>query len=197
MPVEQSEPAPWVGWTATKSSIGRMTSWSERYIWWANGTAFSSPSRSVRPTAPTSSEPPLKSASGSSARVVSASAYATCSGVCPGVSSAVNRRRPDLERGAVGQAAMLVAQLGAGPDDVGRAGQGRELAAAGDVVVVEVRLDHADDPQIVRPGGLEVDVDVPTWIDHRRHACVVVGDQGRQVAEAADRELLDTHRRGA
>ncbi len=74
IPVEHNEPEPWVGCTATKSSIGRITSWSERYIRCANGIALASPSRSVRPTAPTSSEPPLNSAMGSSARDVSASA---------------------------------------------------------------------------------------------------------------------------
>ena len=102
---------------------------------------------------------------------------------------------PDLERRAVGEAAVLVAELGAGPDDVGGTGQGREFAAAGDVVVVEVRLHDADDAQIAGPGGLEVDVDVPTRVDHRRDTRVIVRDQGRQVAEATDRELLDTHRR--
>ena len=33
---------------------------------WAYGTAWSAPSRSVRPTAPTSSEPPVSSSTGSS-----------------------------------------------------------------------------------------------------------------------------------
>ena len=40
----------------------------------AYGRACSSPSRSVRPTAPTSSEPPVKRSIGSSARDVSATA---------------------------------------------------------------------------------------------------------------------------
>ena len=55
---------------------------------------------------------------------------------------------------------MLVAELGAGPDDVGRAGQLRELLGAGDVVVVEMGLDDGGDPDVGFAGGVEVDVDV-------------------------------------
>ena len=76
-----------------------------------------------------------------------------------------------------------------------RTGQGRELAAAGDVVVVEVRLDDVGDAQVARPGGLEVDVDVATRVDDRRDTRRLVGDQGRQVAEAVDPRTADTHRR--
>ena len=49
--------------------------------------------------------------------------------------------RTDIERLAVAGRPVLVAQLRPGADDVRRAGQRRELAAARDVVVVEVRLD--------------------------------------------------------
>ena len=45
------------------------------------------------------------------------------------------------------------------------------------------------------PGRLEVDVDVATRIDDRGDARRLVGDQRRQMAEAVDRELRDTHRR--
>ena len=80
---------------------------------------------------------------------------------------------------------------------MGRPGQGGELAATGHVVVVEVRLDDADDAQILRAGGLEIEVDVPSRVDHSGDMGVVIDDEGRQVAEATDRELLDTHRMGA
>ena len=91
---------------------------------------------------------------------------------------------------------MLISEFGPGADDLGGAGQGRELAPAGDVIVVEVGLDDSGDPQAARPGGLEIDVDVTARVDDGRHARVVIGDQGRQVAEATDRELLDSHRWG-
>ena len=103
----------------------------------------------------------------------------------------------DIEGGAVGQAAVLISELGPGTDHVGGTGQRREFAAARDVVVVEVRLDDADDPQVLRPRGLKVDIHVPAWVDHGGDARLVIGDKGRQVAETTDRELLDAHRRGA
>ena len=92
---------------------------------------------------------------------------------------------------------MLVPEFRPRADDVGRPGQGGELAATGHVVVVEVRLDDADDAQVLRAGGLEIEVDVPSRVDHGGDAGVVIDDEGRQVAEATDRELLDTHRGGA
>ena len=61
--------------------------------------------------------------------------------------------RPDVERLRVGQRAVHVRQLGAGPDDVRRACQRGELTAARHVVVVEVRLDDMRDAQVVRPHG--------------------------------------------
>jgi hypothetical protein len=60
---------------------------------------------------------------------------------------------------------VLVAQLGASTDDVGRSGQRGELPAAGHVVVVEVRLDDVGDPGIGLARGVEVDVDVAAGID--------------------------------
>ena len=56
--------------------------------------------------------------------------------------------RPDVERVAVRGSADARTQLRAGADDVGRAGQRRQLAPARDVVVVEVRLDDVGDPQV-------------------------------------------------
>ena len=60
----------------------------------------------------------------------------------------------------MGQAPMLVAEGGARPDHVRRAGQRREIAGARHVVVVEVGLDDARDPDAKASRGVEVEVDV-------------------------------------
>ena len=90
---------------------------------------------------------------------------------------------------------MLVAELGAGPDDVGRAGQRREVAAARDVVVVEMRLDDVADPQIRVARRVEVDVDVAARVDDRRDARRLIGDERREMAEPLDPVLRDAHGR--
>ena len=101
---------------------------------------------------------------------------------------------PDVEAGPAGQAGVLVAELGTGADDMGRAGQGREVASARDVVVVEVRLDDVADPQAAPGGDREVDVDVAPRIDDRGDPGVLVRDERGQVAQPADRERLEPHR---
>ena len=84
-------------------------------------------------------------------------------------------------------------QLRPGPDDVGRPGQRREVAAARDVVVVEVGLDDVGDPQAGGPGRVEVDVDVAPRIDDRRRAGRLIGDQRREMPEPLDPVLGDPH----
>ena len=101
--------------------------------------------------------------------------------------------RPDVEGLAVADRAVLVRQLGAGADDVGRTGQRREVAATRDVVVVEMGLDDVADPQTGAPGRLEVDVDVAPWIDDRGRPRRLVGDERGQMAEPFDPVLGDTH----
>jgi hypothetical protein len=73
-----------------------------------------------------------------------------------------------------------------GTDDVVRARQRGKLAATGDVVVVEMRLDDVADADVRGSGGVEVDVDVATRVDDRRQAGRLVGDERREVAEAID-----------
>jgi hypothetical protein len=90
---------------------------------------------------------------------------------------------------------MLVGELGARPDDVRRAGQRGELPAAGDVVVVEMRLDDVADPEIALAGEVEVDVDVAARVDDGGETGRVVRDHRGQVAEPVDRELAEEHRR--
>ena len=118
--------------------------------------------------------------------------------VLGGMAGRVERREPDrteLERVAVAGGPMLVAELGAGTDDVARTGQRGELAAARHVIVVEVGLEDVADPQVRLASGIEVDVDVAPRVDDRRHAGLVVGDEGREMAEPLDPVLGDAHGR--
>ena len=62
---EQNDPAPWVGYTARSSGRVRMSWCRARNSSAASPSACSSPSRSVRPTVPTISDPPENSATGS------------------------------------------------------------------------------------------------------------------------------------
>ncbi|GIW19982.1 MAG: hypothetical protein KatS3mg065_0278 [Chloroflexota bacterium] len=102
---------------------------------------------------------------------------------------------PDAERLAVADRPVLVAKLRPGADDVGRPGQGRQLPAPGDVVVVEVGLDDVADPEVPLAGRGKVDVDVAPGIDDGREPGLLVGDEGRQVSKPLDDELSDLHRR--
>ena len=102
--------------------------------------------------------------------------------------------RPDVERLAVADRCVVVGKLGAGADHLPGARERRQVAAAGDVIVVEMGLDHVRDPEVLLTGGGEVDVDVSPGVDDRRGAARLVGDQGRQVAEPLDPELADQHR---
>ena len=89
---------------------------------------------------------------------------------------------------------VLVGKLRAGADHVAGAGQRGQLAAAGDVIVVEVRLDDVADPDIGGACSVKVDVDVATRVDDRSQAGRLVGDQRREVAETIDDELAQEHR---
>ena len=88
---------------------------------------------------------------------------------------------------------MVVREPRPGADHVRRAGQRGELAAAGDVVVVEVRLDDVADAEVALARGIEVDVDVAARIDDRGEAGRLVGDERGEVAETVDHELSDQH----
>ena len=100
----------------------------------------------------------------------------------------------DVERGAVSQRPMLVGEGGPGPDQVGRAGQRGKLAAARDVVVVEMRLDDVADADVDLTRGVEIRINVPPGVHHRGDAGGVVGDQRREVAEPLDPEQPREHR---
>ena len=102
---------------------------------------------------------------------------------------------PHLEGLAVADRPVLVRQLRPGPDDVGRAGQRREVAATRDVVVVEMGLDDVADPQAGSPGRLEIDVDIAARIHDRGRPRRLIGDEGGEMAEPVDPILGDTHGR--
>ena len=90
--------------------VGEDDSWSERYIARAYGSACSAPSRSVRPTAPTRSEPPVSSSAGSSA---AAGVRHRVGDVLRRVAGRVEGReaeRADVERLAVADGPVLVAR---------------------------------------------------------------------------------------
>jgi len=99
----------------------------------------------------------------------------------------------DVERRAVAKRAMLMAEIRSGTDDVGRAGQCGQLAAARDVVVVEMGLDDVRDPDVELACGLQVRVHVPARVHDGGHAGRIVGDQRRQVAETLDPEQPRQH----
>ncbi len=101
--------------------------------------------------------------------------------------------RPDVERLTVGQRPVLVGEFGTGPDQVGGSGQRGEITPTRHVVVVEVGLDDVGDAQVVRPHGVEIDVDVTSRVHYRGHARDLVDDERRQVPEPLDPVLRDAH----
>src|SRR4029079_10502823 len=102
---------------------------------------------------------------------------------------------PDVEGVAVPDGSVLIAELRTGTDHVAGARQGRQIAAAGDVVVVQMGLDDVADPEVGFARGIEVGIDVPAWIDDRRQARRLVADERGQMAESLDPELADQHPR--
>ncbi len=102
-------------------------------------------------------------------------------------------QRADVERLAVARRGVVVAKLRSGADHVPRPGQGREVAPARDVVVVEMGLDDMGDPDVELTGRREIDVDVPARVDDRGDAGDIVGDERRQMPEPLDPELADLH----
>ena len=122
--------------------------------------------------------------------IVSATRVADVLGRVSGRVEGLEPEPPDVERRRRREpAGARSASAGAGADDVRRAGQRGELAAARHVVVVEVRLEDVADAQAAPGGRVEVDVDVAARVDDRGDPRVLVRDQRRQVAQACDREL--------
>ena len=70
----------------------------------------------------------------------------------------------------------------------------RELAVAGDVVGVVVRLEHAHDPQPAAFGDGDQLLDRVRRVDDDRLAGVLVADQIRGAAQRLVENLLENHR---
>ena len=66
------------------------------------------------------------------------------------------------------------------------------IAAAGDVVVVQVGLDDVADLQFCL-GGLEVDVDITSRVDDRGDTRGLVADERPQMAQTLDQVLAQEH----
>jgi hypothetical protein len=103
--------------------------------------------------------------------------------------------RPHVDRVTAPSRLVVVAECRPGPDHVRGAGQGRQLAAARDVVVVQVGLEDMGDAEVRVAGGVEVDIDVPPRIDDGGDASRLVRDQGREMSQPLDPELRQAHGR--
>jgi len=98
----------------------------------------------------------------------------------------------DLEHLAVGERAVLVAEIGcAGAQQVHAAGS--ELAETAQVVVVAVRVEREADAQPPFSGGVEVAGHVPLGVEDERLAGLVRADEIGRMAESLDGELPEEH----
>ena len=68
---------------------------------------------------------------------------------------------------------------------------GGELAAAGDVVVVQVRVQRVRDLDVEIVRELQIALDVAQRVDYEAHAAIGVGDEKACVAQLAGRDCFD------
>ena len=122
-------------------------------------------------------------------------AYERWLNVCPGVARA--RTTIDVPTGTssvVGDRRAVVGHLIGGVDEVPGSDAFGQGQAAGDVVVVDVGLEHVADPHALLGGQVEDAVDVALGIDHERHLAVVdeiaAITQGRGLDRDDRRDLL-------
>ena len=124
----------------------------------SQASVASSPSRSVRPTLPASSDPPVRTAAGVASPIAARSwtSQARCSGVWPGVARARSRTPPTFDLVAVVGAPVIEGVASPGWGDHARPFRGDQLQRAGQVVVMDVRLDdrsEAASPAVPGPPG--------------------------------------------
>ena len=109
--------------------------------------------------------------------------------VCPGVAMTLTRIDcPTGDHVAVGDRVPVERHRVGGVHVVGRAGRAGQGQAAGDVVVVDVGLEHVGHRDPAAGGQREHPVDVALRVHHERDRAV-----GDQVAPVAQRRRLDRH----
>ncbi len=162
-PAEQKPPKPWVGSTAVASGSSPASRWAEACWARASSSVSRGSTRSGRPTVPISSDPPVNTAA----------TVPCCServrGVVRGVSG--GGQRFEDEAGVDGDAVAVVdgcpleGDAGLGGHEIGGAREASQFQAAGDVVVVDVRLGDVRDPHPAAGRRREHPVDVARRVD--------------------------------
>ena len=116
-----------------------------------------------------------------------------CSGRWPGVWIARRTTLAELQLQTVLERVVRVLGLCRGMDRHRDTALEREAAVARKMVGVRVRLDHANDLDLVLRRHLEHRLDRVRRIDDRRDACFLAPDQIRRTAEVVVQELLEQH----
>ena len=135
----------------------------------------------------------MSTSHGSSPRERSITANAQCSGRWPGVWIVRMTTSPSSisvpsSSGSCGNAAPAAAWIAHR-----HAVLEREPPVARDVVGVRVRLEHADEPDVVALARIQILLDRVGGIDDDGDACVLVTDEVRAAAEVVVDELLEEH----
>ena len=118
-----------------------------------------STARSGRAASPTKSESPVSTSHGSSPRERSITANAQCSGRCPGVCIVRIEDVAELDLRPVGERLVRERCAGSRVDPHGHAVLEREPPVPRDVVGVGVRLEHADEPDVVARARVQISLD--------------------------------------
>ena len=159
----------------------------------ALGALLASTARSGRPASPTKSESPVRTSHGSSLRERSITAKQQCSGRCPGVWIVAQDDVADLDLRPVLERLVREGRPGLLVDADRDAVLEREAAVSRDVVGVRVRLEDADQPDVVPLDLCQHGFDVIRRVDDDRDAGVLVADEVRGAAQVIVQELLEQH----
>ncbi len=76
------------------------------------------------------------------------------------------------------------------------AGDPREMPGSGEVVGLDVGLEHVRDAHVLLRGGLEVGLDVGLWIHHSAAPCPPSAEEIARAAGLGREELTEDHGRG-
>ena len=113
----------------------------------------------------------------------------------PGRVQDLDAHLTQLELLAVGEGAVVVAELGLGRAEQLDVAPGGDLGEAGQVVVVPVGVEGVGDAQALRPRHLEVLVDQSLRIEDQALARLLRSDEVRRVPETREVELPEEHHR--